>query len=336
MNSLSLSIALIGTALIAASTSSAHEKGNGGDVVRCQPTATSGPRSVAHWRVLDSLVMESSFQIRSFATTEEAMDAIEKQLNATRPHLAIRLQIFRQARVKQTDLERGILWIKGIPKDLQDENLYVEVPKHCAPKPEQSVVRVSAQPLRYYYNPAHFASLEPDRDELSWLLVHEWLREFSNDAELIRIFNGYFHSQNFFSSDENSLANELKALGWDRTEMNGFAYGVLGSPASVYQKADTAIANLLAQWDKDLAELRALKTAIELATPNDRAELMAKFSALAFVPPDRREQMLEVNRRFFGDSRPEFAKRTANLLSEFQKLSTWYNSLPFEWRKKSN
>lgn len=225
-----------------------NEKGNGGDVVKCQPTERTGIRSKPHLRVLDSVVLERSrtFSRRKFNSSEQAAASILEKLKSTVPLMAESWESFKTTAAKKVDLERGVVWISGVPKDLADENLYVEVPPGCGKKLVQAILRVGSGPTRFYYDPSIHAEITNDTDELSWLLVHEWLRDYIQDADVIRVLNGYFHSQEFYAASEDQVAQTLESFGL-RSHM-------VGPVASEVRRAQVELAEILSKFEPILAD----------------------------------------------------------------------------------
>ncbi|MGE3608456.1 MAG: hypothetical protein AB7I27_02620 [Bacteriovoracaceae bacterium] len=185
----------------------AKEKGKGGDVVICN----------GKMRVLDTVVIqqEKYFDIRSNDNYEMTMQQIVSHLKETLPGMATRLQTFFKIFKDKGDLKRSIFWIKGDLTNIEDENLFIKIPSNCSPQIKQAIVLVEKPFKRYYYNAEVAAELEKQKDELSWLLIHEWLREYVTDSDVIRIINAYLHSNQFFQENEHEVIDSLTRLGID-------------------------------------------------------------------------------------------------------------------------
>lgn len=186
------------------------EKGNGGDVVTCN----------GKLQTLDSAIMEHSehFKLVREKKYEAKLNAIIGKFKMTIPSYGKKLESFFEDYLTKGNLRNGIIWVQGIPKDVNDENLFVEIPEACHSL-KQSVVRVGRDDeanrnlTRYYFNRAIIEQLKSNRDELSWQLVHEWLRDFITNSEKIRLINAYLHSNEFLDASETEVKDSLTILG---------------------------------------------------------------------------------------------------------------------------
>jgi hypothetical protein len=65
----------------------------------------------------------------------------------------------------------------------------------------QVVVREPRPPLTIYnYDKALLEKLKVSKMQYSFMLVHEWLWDYLDNAPAIRDTNGYLHSEEFFQS----------------------------------------------------------------------------------------------------------------------------------------
>ncbi len=190
----------------------AVDKGNGGDVIYCNETNSNG-QTAKRLRVLDSVLMggENAFQSVYRNSYKEAKDQMINHLSKTFPVFATNLKDFWDNYESKGNIQEGIFWISGIPKDIKDENLQVYLPKNCELE-LQAVVRVqetsilNKELLRFYYEPRYLKTLAEDKsDEFSWMIVHEFLRDFMKDAEKIRLANAFLHSEDFLKSSEDDI-----------------------------------------------------------------------------------------------------------------------------------
>jgi hypothetical protein len=186
----------------------ANEKGNGGDSTRCDGKI----------RTLDSVIMndQKTFKIVKNENSEASLSQIIDHFEKTYPYLAQRLKSFLQTYKDKGNTDENIYWIKGVPRDVKDENLFLDLPENCSTNLTQTVVLVKEPYSRYYYNSKVLAELEQEKDELSWLLIHEWLRDYNEDSDVIRLLNAYLHSSQFLNADEDETRNMLFKL-----RMNG-------------------------------------------------------------------------------------------------------------------
>lgn len=296
----------------------AHEKGNGGDALVCQPSATTGIRSKPHLRVLDSVLLEKfpPFRFRAFSDTKTAIAAMVAHLRSNLPKLGEELVRFVETYEKRADLERGVYWISGIPKDVKDEDLHVEMPKNCNPDPVQVVLRVPYQPMRYFYNPDIIQALMQDSDELSWLLVHEWLRDYLGDADVIRLLNGYFHSEEFFSADEEAMKQTLVRTGL--LDKVGPLASALRRELATREPFIAKAEATLAEAEKMMAEDWGDKSAAERSA--GKKKLHPLFNSL-----------LELRRDIYFNNRPalprDFIARVNRLQRGIESFLGFYHSL---------
>jgi len=228
-----------------------NEKGNGGDSVICD----------GKMRTLDSVMMndQNLFTIIKNKDYQSSLTQIINHLNETYPFIAQELEEFLDTYNKKFNSEENTYWIKGAPLDVKDENLYVDVPDFCSNKLIQTVVRVEEPYLRYYYNPKVLSALENQGDELSWLLIHEWLRYGIEDAEVIRVLNGYFHSLEFQNSNEDIMSDYLFKFRFDNDRQGdrtdyGLSRSVINAQIEKMDKAIKEIETLMKETRQIIRE----------------------------------------------------------------------------------
>lgn len=182
-----------------------NEKGNGGDAVICNGRP----------HTLDSVIMmeERYFDITREERYEVSIAKIKNHLNNTLPLMGQTLGNFLQNFKAKGNVEEGVFWVKGRLKNIADENLYIEIPSHCENEAKQVVVLVKSPFKRYYYDANLIEELSQNGDELSWLLIHEWLRNYVDDSDVIRIINAYLHSEQFLNSNEEEVQETIERLG---------------------------------------------------------------------------------------------------------------------------
>lgn len=212
---------LILLSLMSVSTVWAGQGKGGGDVVRCE---FDGEQT---YMTLDSAIMRDQgiYQDASYEDSQAALESIGNKLNEELPKLGKNFKIFLKTFKERKNTNSSVLWIKGIPKDLKDENLHVEIPSHCEEEIQQVVV-YSVKKLnkhnwlhRYFFNEDLMNELKGHRDELSWILVHEWLRSYITDASIIRIVNSYIHSEEFQGAVDTNILSNFESLGIDKNDL---------------------------------------------------------------------------------------------------------------------
>jgi hypothetical protein len=112
--------------------------------------------------------------------------------------------------------------------DLKDEGLIQQLPDHClrtndlgkkVPNTTQIVRRreittSSTRKVFYYYDHAKFDALKSDLPlQASYLIVHEWLWDFTNSPWVNRTINRLIHSKRAEGMSKNDFTEHLKALG---------------------------------------------------------------------------------------------------------------------------
>jgi hypothetical protein len=117
--------------------------------------------------------------------------------------------------------------------DLKDEGLIQQLPGNClrtnddgtvVPNTTQMVRRreistSSTRKIFYYYDYAKFEELKTDLPlQASYLIVHEWLWDFTNSPWVNRTINRLIHSKRAESMSKDDFTAHLKALG---VEING-------------------------------------------------------------------------------------------------------------------
>lgn len=184
--------------------------GNGGDIVKCVENG------IASYRVLDSVVIEenSLYTLKVYKDSEKAFAQIYKKLDETYPLLARSFSEFLLNYQGKPRLNSVMpLWTKGRLDQIQDENLKSLVPSHCDADPIQTVSLFKKPTPMYYYDPSLMDLIRNQKDEFSWLMIHEWLRLFIDDSHQIRLVNGFFHSEEFLASDESAILDVFTRFG---------------------------------------------------------------------------------------------------------------------------
>lgn len=185
------------------------DKGNGGDILKCKENGQTV------YRTLDSVITKDQpfFERKNYDSTAEALASITAHFAKTLPHIGLQLKDFINTFEKKRNNEKSIFWIKTKLQQISDERLVVMVPENCEENPIQAVILVKEGIKRYYYDPVNLDRISPVDDELSWMLIHEFLRDFLDDADIIRIVNAYIHSQDFLNDTDLGVKNQLIKLG---------------------------------------------------------------------------------------------------------------------------
>jgi hypothetical protein len=177
---------------------------NGGDSVFCD---VSGDNQLVGYFSLDYLLTYRSRNDNADVidrSWEESRDRISRQLHAKLPALGRSFDQF-VALLFSTDSLKERIWHEasfGL-EDISDERILRKLPPNCYKKnaagiPEviQSVIRVRRpEAVIYEFDPDILADLEQNSPlQFSFLVVHEWLWDFTGDVQVIRDVNRLLHS----------------------------------------------------------------------------------------------------------------------------------------------
>lgn len=200
---------LLGSTMTVGAAMGATGGGNGGDVVRCVENGQEV------YRTLDSVVMANHpfYNPKLYQSSDEAIEAITAKFRETLPFMGIKFERFLETYENKVSEKRDAFWIESNLYDIEDENLHVKIPAHCDQEPIQAVNLVKEPFTRYYYDSSVISLIEGVDAEFSWLMIHEWLRDYIDDADVIRIINSYLHSEDFLLDSEKAVEETLNRLG---------------------------------------------------------------------------------------------------------------------------
>jgi hypothetical protein len=201
----------------------ADKERGGGGIVHCNPTTIRGVAYSGYY-ALDYIaqIQVAHPSALAFNSTREALQNIVRKLKEDVPalgeHLEAFLHLYKSETMKNFRVWRGG---EGPLVRIFDENLVRELPPACR-ETYQAIVRTpvkygtdpSFKPSRifYDYNPEVVSSIESKDLQLSFLLVHEWLRDFLDDAFQIRQLNWYLHSKEFMAASESDVLEALNGF----------------------------------------------------------------------------------------------------------------------------
>jgi hypothetical protein len=258
------------------------DKGNGGDVVKClawtpQGIVSGGLDAKYAYYTLDYLIaLNNNADLVEVAHTKESINRISKILEQKLPTLAKKLQKFISNYMKSAPLD-SIQWIPKKTIELEDENvLDYKLPSFCEAMPRsmkgyrQAVLRKKyGETLKFYYNQDVFMSstdtigISDNTNQESWMLIHEFLRDYFTDAEDIRNVNELFHSRLLENTDSKKLQDYLQKVGMGLFITSGqvdqfkalLAWKLVLRPGQTSQEMKAEIASLWFSKDIDLAGL---------------------------------------------------------------------------------
>jgi hypothetical protein len=201
--------------------------GSGGDTITCRSNVQNflnGTYSLDYILTLQNATTDLDMvQVTSW---NQSAERIARVLALKLPALAPYFQEYRQS-VFNTDYSRRYIW-EIAPfglMDLKDENIKAQLPENCKSGNEaqiaQAVIRQfgshsgSQDHVIYKYMPNVVQELERSNPlQLSYLLVHEWLWDFSSNVERNRRFNRLLHSPRFEMMPKEELTDLLRGMGF--------------------------------------------------------------------------------------------------------------------------
>lgn len=202
--------------------------GNGGDAIVCKASAQNflnGTYSLDYLLTLQNTTVDLDVvQVKSW---DESADRIFKLLQVKLPELAVYFDEYRKSTFKSDFTQRHV-W-EPTPfglMDLKDENIKSQLPANCKNGDQaqisQAVIRefashsgAATDHVVYKYMPTVIDELKKSNPlQLSYLLVHEWLWDFSSNVERNRRFNRLLHSPRFEQIPKEDLKDLLRGMGF--------------------------------------------------------------------------------------------------------------------------
>jgi len=192
--------------------------GNGGDAVSCTPSPHSPFEGLY---VLDYLLeYRSQGQRANLAPVnswELSRQRIVAELSRLAPALGNSFDEFSQYALKPQP-HRGRRWQKHplTHIDIRDEEILRLLPPNCysvstdkRPSLHQAVVRSYLSPLVvYHFDPEVISILQSERPlQFSFLMVHEWLWDFTENVSALRKLNWLLHSSQLNEFDPKDLSD---------------------------------------------------------------------------------------------------------------------------------
>ncbi|MGI4991616.1 hypothetical protein ACRXCV_03255 [Halobacteriovorax sp. GFR7] len=189
-------------------TSGGSRVGNGGDILLCGNSI----------EVLDSY-RAKNYSSDKMAINEEATPAaIIEKLENTIPHLGKSLRVFISNYKERQSFSDSTYWS---PEDelinIEDEELMSKLPADCSLV--QAVVRFKTARKIFFFNKEVFSNIS--EEQLSWILVHEWLWDYLKSSSDIRDVNHFLHSYEFIDANESEMMSFLNKFDFnvDKTQL---------------------------------------------------------------------------------------------------------------------
>lgn len=201
--------------------------GNGGDAILCRKSTDNkleGSYSLDYIVTLKDIQGEDGLAaVKSWANSAER---IYNLLLVKAPTLAPYFQDFRE-NVFNTDYSKSKVW-EPTPFgliEIDDQNITSLIPENCKTDGKtqltQAVIRefqsysgAERDHVIYKYDPAIVSSLDQQSPlQLSFLMVHEWLWDLSQNVDRNRRINRFLHSKEIETMAPEVVISNLKGMG---------------------------------------------------------------------------------------------------------------------------
>ena len=209
----------------------ADEVGNGGDLVYCQKSADN---PLDGYYTLDYVLTFRKSNNNEDLVPVESWDAsrnrIQTILSEKLPNFARSFSEYISLLRNYDDYSQARIWNEAAfgLYDVSDENIKIKIPQNCYENNQvrltQVVVRAQTtqivggtkigQLTSYAFDYDRFHDLEVNRPlQFSFLMVHEWLRDYLDDAEQIRTITRFIHSKQFEEQSAEQIVQLLSRNG---------------------------------------------------------------------------------------------------------------------------
>jgi hypothetical protein len=197
---------------------------NGGDAVDCsvgngfppeRPPGDAGYYSLDYVLTYDP----GASPIYPAKSLNESLSRLSALMKQKLPELSPSFDIFMRDFMNR-DMSKTYLWQPAQSSliDVPDEKLISQLPQNCRSGVAQAVVRQSAGYTRmpshivFAYDKYVVGKLSQIPVQLSFLLVHEWLWDFSHEVVTNRMLNRLFHSKDFETMSRDQLLNYFRQV----------------------------------------------------------------------------------------------------------------------------
>jgi hypothetical protein len=200
--------------------------GNGGDSVKCAPIANNSFRGLYSLDYLltysESTKNSDIVQIYDWESSYQRISQILKKF----PDLDYSFQEFVQDIGNQSDPTRPKIWHESAfgLVDIKDERIIRKVPSNCYKQKDDQAIDVMQTVIRteradatiYEFDPqilGEFQEFAPL--QYSFLLIHEWLWDLTQDVQVIRDINRFLHSEAAQKMNADQFRLAILRLGLD-------------------------------------------------------------------------------------------------------------------------
>ncbi|MBL7544783.1 MAG: hypothetical protein JNL11_13280 [Bdellovibrionaceae bacterium] len=199
--------------------------GNGGDLVQCRPQP--GSPFNGHYS-LDFLVtyqISSQYKVLPTASLQQSLDRIYKNLTLKVPTIAKNFYDFARNYKNTTNFMEKYIWeiAQFGLADLKDERIVSLFPPNCVSDNKVQLIQTIIRQVRdhhgdtkviFKYDPRIIDPLEKANPlQVSFLLVHEWLWNYTANVEVLRKVNWFLHTNAFDMLSATEVTKQLAGLG---------------------------------------------------------------------------------------------------------------------------
>ena len=191
--------------------------GGGGNAIRCDDG------KLYSWDFInaqfDQMPVDPS--LLEMKTTKEILQALEKRIARVSPPMAKSFADFQKFNADPFATSTSRIWIAGTNPlvNLGDEDR-VRIPKNCVSQATnsfslyQAVIRRKPKKIIYAYDSNIVKELEQNSPvQLSFLYVHEWLRDYTQSASQITLIDQVLHSTRWLKQTSESFREMLEGFG---------------------------------------------------------------------------------------------------------------------------
>lgn len=197
--------------------------GNGGDSVFCSPSSDdnlNGYYSLDYLMTLNGAGISNAVDVN---TSDESLTRIKTLLETKYPALAVSFENFLKESRNVSDWTQPRIWLASAHGllDINDEQIKRALPAHCGQSSTtekvsviQTVVRIEKPSIiQYEFDAKIIAELAKRPLQYSFLLVHEWLWDHTDDPQIIRWANQFLHSSHAAELTAEDFQKSLNAIG---------------------------------------------------------------------------------------------------------------------------
>ncbi len=210
-------------AFIPRSSFAGGSAGGGGYTIRCD----NGHLYSWDYEATKEMGMPVDSKIRQITganATKKILRLIAHRLQYKLPDMAASLFDFAKLNRNPFSADKR-LWIPGTALGfIPDESTVRQIPKSCVKNSKdirafQTTIRFSGTRIRYEYDPAISNELARNPVQSSFFYLHEWLRDYTNDPNIIQNVDRLLHSSLIVNATSKQLIRALEDYGLKRNQI---------------------------------------------------------------------------------------------------------------------